>query len=231
LAQGFALDTVLQLFGMILHIDKFLGVFIQNYGAWVYAVLFLIIFCETGLVVFPFLPGDSLLFIAGAFAASGSLSLGTLLILLLIAAILGNTVNYLIGSYIGPKVFESNWRLLDQKALRRTHAFYEHHGGKTVVLARFVPIVRTFAPFIAGVSKMSMARFQAFNVLGAAAWVVGLVVCGYFIGNWTPIRDNLNVIVLVGVFAAIVPIALGSLWKLLRKKRTAHAGNTPDERR
>lgn len=223
------MDTVLQLLGMILHIDKFLGVFIQHYGAWIYAVLFLIIFCETGLVVFPFLPGDSLLFIAGAFAASGSLSLGTLLIVLLIAAVLGNTVNYLIGSYVGPKVFESNWRFLDKKALRRTHAFYEHHGGKTVVLARFVPIVRTFAPFIAGVSKMSMARFQAFNFLGAAVWVAGLVICGYFIGNWTPIRDNLNVIVLVGVFAAIVPLALGSLWKLMRKKRAVQMGNTPDK--
>jgi len=223
------LDTVLQLFGMILHIDKFLGVFIQHYGAWIYAVLFLIIFCETGLVVFPFLPGDSLLFIAGAFAASGSLSLATLLIVLLIAAVLGNTVNYLIGSYVGPKVFESNWRFLDKKALRRTHAFYEHHGGKTVVLARFVPIVRTFAPFIAGVSKMSMARFQTFNFLGAAVWVAGLVICGYFIGNWAPIRDNLNIIVLVGVFAAVVPLALGSLYRLMRKKQAVQMGNTPDK--
>lgn len=207
------------MFGMIFHIDKFLGVFIQNYGVWIYVVLFLIIFCETGLVVVPFLPGDSLLFIGGAFAASGALSLPVLLIFVFVAAVLGNTVNYLIGGYIGPKVYETNWRFLDQNALKRTHAFYERHGGKTVVLARFVPVVRTFAPFIAGISQMSMTRFQGFNILGAALWTFGLGIAGYFIGNWGPVRDNINVIALVGVLAAIVPIALGSLWKMARQKR------------
>jgi membrane-associated protein len=217
--KGRALDTVLHFVGMILHIDKFLGPFIQHYGAWVYAVLFLIVFCETGLVVLPFLPGDSLLFIAGAFAASGAMSLPTLLLMLLVAATLGNTVNYAIGSYIGPKVFESNWRFLDKGALRRTHAFYEHHGGKTIVLARFVPIVRTFAPFVAGVSGMSWVRFQVFNILGALGWVVGLVLCGYFFGNLPFVKQYLNVIVLIGIFAAVVPLALGGLWKLVRQRQ------------
>jgi membrane-associated protein len=215
------LDTLLQFVGMIIHIDKFLGPFIQNYGGWVYAVLFLIVFCETGLVVFPFLPGDSLLFIAGAFAASGEMSFTTLVIMLLVAAVSGNTVNYLIGSFIGPKVFESNWRFLDQAALRKTHSFYEHHGGKTIVLARFVPVVRTFAPFVAGVSGMSMLRFQTYNVLGALFWVLGLTVCGYFFGNLPFVRQYLNVIVLVGIFAAVVPLLLGAIWKLLRQRKAS----------
>lgn len=212
------MDTVLPLLGMILHIDKFLGTFIQHYGNWVYAVLFLIVFCETGLVVLPFLPGDSLLFIGGAFAASGAMSLTTLTILLLVAAVLGNTVNYTIGRAIGPKVFESNWRFLDREALRKTHAFYEHHGGKTIVLARFVPIVRTFAPFVAGVSGMRVARFQMFNLIGALGWVLGLVLCGYFFGNLTFVKQYLNVIVLVGIFAAVVPLALGGVIKLIRQR-------------
>ncbi|MGI4984511.1 MAG: VTT domain-containing protein [Janthinobacterium lividum] len=213
------MDTFLQFVGMLIHIDKFLGIFIQHYGGWVYAILFLIVFCETGLVVLPFLPGDSLLFIAGAFAASGAMSLGTLLVLLLLAAVLGNTLNFLIGSFIGPKVFDSNWRFLDRDALRKTHGFYERHGGKTLVLARFAPVVRTFAPFIAGVSGMSMVRFQMFNVLGAVLWVGALVIAGYFFGNLPFVRQYLNVIVLVGVFAAVVPLVCGAIWKLIRKQR------------
>ncbi|MCG1041473.1 VTT domain-containing protein [Mycetohabitans sp. B8] len=217
------MDTFLQFLSLILHIDKFLGDFIQQYGAWVYVVLFLIVFCETGLVVLPFLPGDSLLFIGGAFGASGSMDLLWLNMLLLVAAIGGNTVNYLIGGYIGPKVFDVHWkfgaRFLDQAALTKTHQFYERHGGKTIVLARFVPVVRTFAPFVAGVSGMSMMRFQLYNVLGALLWVVLLTVCGYWFGNIPFIRDHLNTIVLVGVAAAIVPVALGAGWKMLRRRR------------
>lgn len=212
---------LLQLIDMTLHIDKHLAAFIALYGNWIYAILFLIVFCETGLVILPFLPGDSLLFIAGAFAASGSLSLATVVILLVLAAVLGNTLNYLIGAYIGPKVYEKNWRLLDQSALRKTHAFYERHGGKTIVLARFAPVVRTFAPFIAGVSGMSMVRFQLFNVVGALAWAAGLTICGYFFGNLPFVKQYLNVIVLVGLCAAIVPVAFGALWKLARGKRSA----------
>jgi membrane-associated protein len=218
------LDTLLQFFGMVLHIDKFLGAFIHTYGAWVYAVLFLIVFCETGLVVVPFLPGDSLLFIAGAFAASGQLNLGMLVLLLLIAAIGGNTLNYALGRLAGPKVFESNWRFLDRAALQKTHAFYEHHGGKTIVLARFIPVVRTFAPFVAGVSAMSVVKFQFYNVIGALGWVVGLVALGYFFGNLPFIREHLNVIVLVGAGAAIVPVALGALWKLVTRPAGGERG-------
>lgn len=173
------MDTLLHFLGLILHIDKSLGDFIHTYGAWVYAVLFLIVFCETGLVVFPFLPGDSLLFIGGAFAATHEMDLGALIALLLIAAVAGNTVNYWIGRAIGPKVFDTNIpvleRFLDRKALQKTHNFYDRHGGKTIVIARFVPVVRTFAPFVAGASAMNATRFQLFNILGAAIWVLLLV--------------------------------------------------------
>ncbi|CAB3639953.1 Protein DedA [Trinickia soli] len=216
------LDTLLHFVALILHIDKFLGDFVHQYGAWVYAVLFAIVFCETGLVILPFLPGDSLLFIGGAFCASGQMDLASLILLLLVASIGGNTVNYVIGRAIGPKVFNTRVpvleRFLDRAALQRTHNFYERHGGKTIVLARFIPVVRTFAPFVAGVSEMRMGRFQFFNVTGAAMWVLLLVLAGYFFGNIPFIRQYLNLIVLVGVGAAVVPVALAALWKLMRKK-------------
>ncbi|ODV44096.1 hypothetical protein AWV79_11470 [Cupriavidus sp. UYMMa02A] len=216
------MDLALQLIDMLLHVDKYLGTVIQQYGAWVYAILFVIVFAETGLVVLPFLPGDSLLFIAGAFCATGAMNEWVLIGLLLTAAISGNTVNYWVGSWIGPKVFDHHWRFLDQKALRRTHDFYERHGGKTLVMARFVPIVRTFAPFVAGVSQMTFARFQFFNVIGALAWVAGLVFAGYFFGNLPFIKQYLNLIVLAGIGAAVVPLVLGGLWKLVRgNKRSA----------
>ncbi|MCA7084048.1 VTT domain-containing protein [Cupriavidus cauae] len=207
----------MQFIDMLLHVDKYLGTVIQQYGAWVYAILFAIVFAETGLVVVPFLPGDSLLFIAGAFCATGAMNEWVLIGLLLAAAIGGNTVNYWIGSWIGPKVFDHQWRFLDQQALRKTHDFYERHGGKTLVIARFVPIVRTFAPFVAGVSQMTFARFQFFNVLGAVIWVFGLVFAGYFFGNLPFIKQYLNLIVLAGISAAIVPLILGGLWRLLRR--------------
>jgi membrane-associated protein len=229
------LDSLLQFAELVLHIDKFLDVFIKQYGAWVYAVLFLIVFCETGLVVVPFLPGDSLLFIGGAFAAAGAMHLGLLIFLLLVASISGNSLNYLIGKLIGPKVFNTHIpvleRFLDRAALRRTHDFYEKHGGKTIVLARFIPVVRTFAPFVAGVSSMRLTRFQFFNVAGALAWVLLLVLAGYFFGNIPFIRQYLNVIVLVGIGAAIVPILLGALWKLLRGKGPSGAVRKPGNNR
>jgi membrane-associated protein len=215
------LDTLLQFVNLVLHIDKFLGIFIHQYGGWVYAVLFMIVFCETGLVVLPFLPGDSLLFIGGAFSASGEMNLLLLIVLLLVAAIGGNTVNYLIGRALGPKVFNTHLpvleRFLDRAALRKTHNFYERHGGKTIVIARFIPVVRTFAPFVAGASEMGASRFQFFNFIGALLWVLLLVLLGYFFGNIPFIRQYLNVIVLVGAGAAIVPVVLGALWKMLRK--------------
>ncbi|MFM0067427.1 DedA family protein [Paraburkholderia aspalathi] len=223
------MDTLLQFANLVLHIDKFLGVFIHEYGAWVYAVLFLIVFCETGLVVLPFLPGDSLLFIGGAFCATGEMNLGLLIVLLLIAAVVGNTVNYMVGRSIGPRVFNSHIpfleRFLDRSALQKTHNFYEKHGGKTIVLARFIPVVRTFAPFVAGASEMTVSRFQLFNVLGALLWVLLLVFLGYFFGNIPFIRQYLNLIVLVGIGAAVVPVVLGAVWKMTRKNAAAKPGS------
>jgi membrane-associated protein len=213
------LDTLVQLLEMVLHIDKHLGVFIDQYGNWVYLFLFMIVFVETGLVLFPFLPGDSLLFIGGAFAATGAMDPWLLGVLLFVAAVTGNTLNFWIGSKIGPRVYEKNWRFLDRDALRKTHDFYEHHGGKTIVIARFVPVVRTFAPFVAGVSAMSWGRFQLYNLLGALIWVTLLVGGGYLFGNLPVVKQYLNVIVLVGISAAVVPIALGALWKLVTRGR------------
>ncbi|SDX63662.1 membrane-associated protein [Collimonas sp. OK242] len=209
----------MQFMDVILHVDKSLGFLIKEYGTLVYMVLFLIVFCETGLVVLPFLPGDTLLFIGGAFCATGEMNIWLLMGMLIIAATTGNTLNYWIGSVIGHKVYTHDYRWLDKKALQRTHAFYEHHGGKTIILSRFVPIVRTFAPFVAGVSEMTFSKFQFFNITGALMWVVGLVSAGYFFGNIPIIRDHLNTIVLVGVGAAVVPVALGGLWKFYRKMR------------
>lgn len=207
----------MQFLDMILHVDKTLGLLIQNYGTLVYVVLFAIVFCETGLVVLPFLPGDTLLFIGGAFCATGAMSFWLLVALLITAAVTGNTLNYWIGSIIGHKVFTANYRWLDQAALQKTHAFYEHHGGKTIILSRFIPIVRTFAPFVAGVSEMRFASFQFFNVTGAVLWVGVLVTAGYFFGNIPMIRDHLNTIVLIGVGAAVGPLILGALWKTYRR--------------
>ncbi|KMJ89607.1 hypothetical protein HMPREF3069_12335 [Achromobacter xylosoxidans] len=204
---------------MVLHIDQTLGVWVQQYGVWVYLVLFLIVFAETGLVVLPFLPGDSLLFIAGAFGATGSLDPVLLGALLIVAAITGNSVNYAIGRYIGPRVFSMNLRFLDRGALMRTHAFYEKHGGKTIVMSRFIPVVRTFAPFVAGVADMPLSRFQLFNILGALLWVVSLVAAGYFFGNIPLVKEHLNTIVLIGLAAAIVPVVGAALFKLLRARR------------
>jgi membrane-associated protein len=226
--QDTRLDTLLHFVNLVLHIDTFLGDFIRDYGTWVYVVLFLIVFCETGLVIVPFLPGDSLLFIGGAFAATGAMSLTGLIVLLLVAAVGGNTVNYLIGHAIGPAVFNTRIRglerFLDRAALQKTHDFYARHGGKTIVIARFVPVVRTFAPFVAGISQMSMRRFQFFNVAGALMWVLLLVLLGYFFGNIPFIRQYLNVIVLVGAAAAIVPVMIGGLWRVMRGKRAVQSG-------
>jgi membrane-associated protein len=206
-----------QFFDMILHVDKTLGMLLNQYGVYVYAVLFAIVFCETGLVVLFFFPGDTLLFIAGAFCATGEMNYLILCALLISAAILGNTLNFWIGSKIGQRVFTHDYRWLNKDALRKTHNFFEKHGGKTIILARFVPVVRTFAPFVAGVSDMTHTRFQLFNFTGAFAWVLSLVTAGYFFGNIPVVRDHLTVIVLVGVGAAVVPIMLGGLWKFGRR--------------
>ena len=207
---------LMQLLDVILHIDKMLGVLIDQYGTLIYFVLFAIIFCETAFVVFPFLPGDSLLFIAGAMCAKGQMDPVLLIALLIIASITGNSLNYWIGSLIGHKVLEHDYRWIDKNALQKTHAFYEKHGGKTVVLARFIPLVRTFAPFVAGVSDMTLKTFQIYNVLGAFLWVMSVVLGGYFFGNIPMLRDHLNTIILLGVGAAVVPVVLGGVWKLVK---------------
>lgn len=210
-----------QLLDLLLHVDKTLGHLIAAYGPLVYALLFLIVFAETGLVVFPFLPGDTLLFVGGAFCASGAMDVWLLTGLLIVAAVTGNTVNYFVGRAIGQKVYTQNFRWLDRDALEKTHAFFELHGGKTIMLARWLPIVRTFAPFVAGVSEMGFAKFQLFNISGAITWVVALVAGGYFFGNIPVIRNHLNTIVLVGVGAAIVPLALAGMWRFFRKRVVA----------
>jgi membrane-associated protein len=202
---------------MLLHVDTTLGELLKQYGPYIYAVLFAIVFCETGLVVLFFFPGDTLLFIAGAFCATGEMSYPLLLALLITAAVTGNTLNYWIGEAIGQRVFTHDYRWINKDALRRTHDFFERHGGKTIILARFVPVVRTFAPFVAGVSDMTLARFQLFNFAGAAAWVVSLVTGGYFFGNIPVVREHLTAIVLIGVGAAVVPLALGGIYKVGRR--------------
>ena len=213
------MDALLQLSDLFLHIDRHLDVVIAQYGPWAYGLLFAIVFVETGLVIAPFLPGDSLLFIAGAYCATEHFNIWTLCIGLFIAAVAGNTVNYFIGRWIGKRVFSSQSRWIDQRALLKTHEFYEKHGGKTIILARFLPIFRTFAPFIAGVSEMNFSRFQFFNITGAVLWVFGLVIAGYFFGNIPIIRQNLNVIVLIGVGAAAVPVVLAALYKIFQRKQ------------
>lgn len=204
---------------MLLHIDQYLGIWVEQYGAWIYVILFAIIFGETGLVVLPFLPGDSLLFIAGAFGATGLLNPVFLAALLFIGAVLGNTVNYYVGRYIGPKVFSTESRFLDKRALLKTQEFYAKHGGKTVILSRFLPVFRTFAPFVAGVGSMPVAWFQFYNFVGAALWIFGLITLGYFFGNVPIIRDHLSTIVLIGVGAAAIPVVGGVLWRLISNRK------------
>ena len=209
----------MELLDFVLHLDRHLALLVEHYGVLVYAILFAIVFMETGLVVTPFLPGDSLLFIAGAYCATEHFNIWTLCAGLLIAAVAGNTVNYFIGRWIGKRVFSSQSRWIDQRALLKTQAFYEKHGGKTIILARFLPIFRTFAPFIAGVSEMNFSRFQFFNITGAVLWVFGLVIAGYFFGNIPIIRQNLNVIVLIGVGAAAIPVVFAALYKIFQRKQ------------
>lgn len=206
----------MQFLDMVLHVDK-MGQLIEQYGTLIYVVLFAIIFCETAFVVFPFLPGDSLLFIAGTFCAAGAMDPWFLIAILLFASISGNSINYWIGSTIGHRVMAGNSRWIDKGALEKTHAFYEKHGGKTIVLARFTPIVRTFAPFVAGFSDMSHRNFQFYNVLGAILWIVSLILAGFYFGHIPLIKNNLSIIVMIGVGAAIVPIILGLVWKFGRK--------------
>ncbi|MGH2537612.1 MAG: DedA family protein [Candidatus Promineifilaceae bacterium] len=215
--------TAIELF---LHLDQHLNEIIRNYGVWTYAILFTIIFLETGLVVTPFLPGDSLLFAAGAFAALGSLNVWLLFGLLFAAAVLGDTLNYWIGHALGPRVFERDYRLLKREYLERTQQFYEKHGGKTIVLARFVPIVRTFAPFVAGVGSMAYGRFLTFNVLGGLLWTALFIFLGYFFGNIPLVKENFELAILGIIAISLIPMAAEVLRG--RARRTAAASAAAD---
>ncbi|MCX7250388.1 MAG: DedA family protein [Burkholderiales bacterium] len=211
------MDIIPFLIDFILHVDKHLQAFVASYGAWVYALLFLIIFIETGLVVMPFLPGDSLLFIVGALAGAGLISLPLAMGLLALAAILGDQLNYTIGRYFGPKVFQwEDSRLFNKRAFEQAHAFYERYGGITIILARFMPFIRTFAPFVAGVAAMSRPKFTAYNVGGGLLWVCGLTLAGYLFGNMPWVQTNLSKIIWALI---LVPglIALFSAWRAGRQ--------------
>lgn len=201
----------MELIDFILHVDQHLLEFIRDYGIWIYAILFLIIFVETGLVVMPLLPGDSLLFAAGAIAATGAMDPVLLSGLLFVAAVLGDTVNYQVGRYIGPRVFDMNLRLIKRDHLLKTQSFFEKHGGKTIIFARFLPIIRTFAPFIAGVSHMHYPRFLMFNVIGGAAWILSFIWLGYFFGNLPVIKDNFTYVIFAIIGISMLPALIETL--------------------
>ena len=206
------------LIDFILHVDKHIAAFVQAYGAWVYALLFLIVFVETGLVVMPFLPGDSLLFVVGALCGTGVMSLPLAITILLIAAILGDQTNYLIGRYFGPKVFQwEQSRFFNKRAFNAAHEFYERNGGVTIIIARFMPFIRTFAPFVAGVAEMSRGKFTLYNVVGALIWVVGITVAGYLFGNIPFVQTHLSKIIWAMI---IIPglIAIYGGWKASRQQ-------------
>ena len=205
----------------VLHLDAHLIELVSDYGGWTYAILFLIIFCETGLVVTPILPGDSLLFAVGTIAATGALDPLTVSVLLAIAAILGDTVNYAAGYWIGPRVFsrEDSW-LLNKQHLERTHRFYEKYGGKTIIFARFIPIIRTFAPFVAGIGKMSYSRFIAYNVVGGIVWIAAFVYAGYLFGNIPIVKDNFSLVILAIIVISVMPAVI-EFWRARSAPETA----------
>lgn len=208
------MEFLAQFIDIVLHLDKHLAILVQQYGLWIYGILFCIIFAETGFVILPFMPGDSLLFVAGALAAigEGGMNIWTLNGVLLAAAVLGNMVNYQVGRYLGPKVFHwENSRLFNKAALQKTHAFYEIHGGKTLVISRFLPLFRTFAPFVAGIGAMSYARFALFNLVGAAAWVLSLCFAGYWLGNMPWVKQNLSLLIVGIIVVSLLPVGIGYL--------------------
>jgi len=197
---------------IVLHLDQYLAVLIQNYGNWVYLILFLIIFCETGLVITPFLPGDSLLFVSGTLAAAGMMDIQTVMLLLMLASFSGDNSNYWIGRIVGPKVFSRDGsRLLNRKHLDKTHAFYAQHGGKTVLIARFLPIIRTFAPFVAGIGQMAYRRFVAYSFFGAISWIGFFVLGGYFFGNLPFVKQNLTLMIFGIIILSLMPGLVGYL--------------------
>jgi membrane-associated protein len=214
------MDWLTTLSDLFLHLDKHLDAVVSQYGTWAYLFLVVIVFCETGLVVTPFLPGDSLLFAAGALAAIGSLDVWLLFLLLSAAAILGDTVNYWAGAWIGPRAFSGEVPLLKKEYLDRTHRFYERHGGKTIILARFIPIIRTFAPFVAGIGAMNYPRFISYNVIGGLAWVAAFTYGGYFFGNLAFVKGHFSLIIVAIVIISVLPLAV----ELLRSRLGAAPG-------
>ena len=200
------MEIITNLIDIVMHLDKHLIEIINTYGGWTYLILFLIIFCETGLVFTPFLPGDSMVFVVGALSASGKLNTPVIYLLLLAAAILGDTVNYHIGKYIGPRIFEAKKiRLLKREHLIKTQNFYERHGGKTIIIARFIPIIRTFAPFVAGIGKMHYWKFLSFNLIGGFLWVSLCILGGYFFGNIPVVKENFTLVIFAIIGISILP--------------------------
>jgi membrane-associated protein len=213
------MDVLMFLVDFVLHVDRYLHTFVTNYGAWVYALLFLIIFVETGVVVMPFLPGDSLLFVVGALCGIGLMDYGASVGLLVAAAVLGNQSNYTIGHYFGPRVFQwENSRFFNKRAFEQAHAFYEKYGGITIVLARFMPFLRTFAPFVAGVARMTRSKFTFYDVTGGALWVGGLVTAGYFFGSIPWVKENLEKIIWAMILVPGI-IVLAGAWQAKRNAR------------
>lgn len=212
------MDVIHFLIDFVLHIDVHLDALVRDYGLWIYAILFLIIFCETGLVVTPFLPGDSLLFVAGTLSAIGSnhINVHLMLLLLIVAAILGDACNYTIGKFFGEKLFSNpDSKIFKQSHLEKTHGFYERHGGKTIIIARFVPIVRTFAPFVAGMGRMHYGRFFSFNVVGGVCWVALFLYAGFFFGELEFVKKNLSLLIVVIIFVSLLP----GIIEIIRQKR------------
>jgi membrane-associated protein len=229
------MDLLMHCIDILLHLDKYLHQVILQYGAWTYLIFFLVIFCETGLVVTPFLPGDSLLFIAGTFCALGSLHLGWLLIILCAAAILGNTVNYAIGSYIGPRVFYmEDSRFFKKAYLERTHVFFEKYGPITIVIGRFLPIIRTFAPFLAGVGSMSYGQFLTYNIVGCVLWIFLFTLGGYFFGTIPVVKNNFTLVIVIILVVSILPTLI-EVWRQRRLAKSpvinpAFESNEPTRR-
>ena len=216
-----AMEILLSLFNFITHLDAHLAELIRDYGVWIYAILFAIVFIETGVVVMPFLPGDSLLFIAGAFAAQGEMSLTVLMVSLIAAAVLGNTSNYWIGRYFGPRVFQwENSKFFNKNAFDKAHAFYEKHGAITIIVTRYLPFLRTFSPFVAGVAAMTHGRFQFYNITGGLLWVVSLSLAGYFFGNIPIIKTHLTLIIIALIVIPALPAGLVAVreWRAARKR-------------
>ncbi|MBI4531599.1 MAG: DedA family protein [Candidatus Latescibacteria bacterium] len=218
------MELIAKLVDVFIHLNRYLSMIVEDYGPWTYVLLFLVIFAETGLVVTPFLPGDSLLFAVGALAAGGALDVSLLFLLLAFAAVIGDTVNYWIGHRVGLRAFQENIRFLRRDHLERTQRFYEHHGGKTIVLARFIPIVRTFAPFVAGIGSMSYGRFVTYNILGGIAWTGGFLFIGYYFGNIPEVKHNFSFAILAIIVISIVPAVI----EYLRHRPRAEQVANPD---